>query len=187
MAPKCNQLEFHYQGIKQTPPDNNYSRWIALVAEVVQHAIDRYPSPPDTSTGLKPRKSLTFVGSFFRYGLTEVQNWNFEVWNELWGMPFPDDYMRLYNASVTIILPFLFPSLISISPCTVAPVTPQHLNYLQSTLFLPSFEKSCLNCPPFTIDHWLQSSRCIHRSKCKKRYDTPFLFHVLSPSLVYSP
>ena len=30
-----------------------------------------------------------------RYGLAEVQQWNFEVWNELWGMSFPHSYMPL--------------------------------------------------------------------------------------------
>ena len=34
-----------------------------------------------------------------RYSFAEVQKWSFEVWNELWGMPFPDEYMALYNAS----------------------------------------------------------------------------------------
>lgn len=65
-----------------------------------------------------------FAGALVaRYGLAEVATWDFEVsgrrcpmfrqpnntlmngkvWNELWGMSWPDDYMRLYNASVTAI------------------------------------------------------------------------------------
>lgn len=34
-----------------------------------------------------------------RYGEEEVASWYFEVWNELWGMPFPHPYVDLYNAS----------------------------------------------------------------------------------------
>jgi hypothetical protein len=37
-----------------------------------------------------------------RYGLGEVASWRFEVWNEMWGIPYgPDDgeYLPLYNAS----------------------------------------------------------------------------------------
>jgi xylan 1,4-beta-xylosidase len=70
----CSNLEFHYQGIKQVPFGRDYAPWIALVTATVQHTVERY-------------------------GLAEVQHWSFEVWNELWGMPFPDDYMSLYAAS----------------------------------------------------------------------------------------
>ena len=63
-----------YQGIKQVPYQRDFGRWYDLVRRTAQHAIARY-------------------------GLAEVQTWSFEVWNELWGMPFPDDYMALYNAS----------------------------------------------------------------------------------------
>ena len=69
-------LEFHYQGIKQMPAD--YNEWYELVKATVQHAVTKYT-------------------------LKEVQTWNFEVWNELWGMDNKDwatgDYMRLYNSS----------------------------------------------------------------------------------------
>ena len=34
-----------------------------------------------------------------RYGLDEVRSWNFEVWNELWGMPYPEPYLELYNTT----------------------------------------------------------------------------------------
>ena len=31
--------------------------------------------------------------------VAEVQRWQFEVWNELWGLRWPDQYMGLYAAS----------------------------------------------------------------------------------------
>ena len=34
-----------------------------------------------------------------RYGLGVVSSWSFEVWNEMWGMPYPSAYVPLYNAS----------------------------------------------------------------------------------------
>ena len=53
--------------------------WYHLVRAVVQHAVDRY-------------------------GLAEVRdNWRFEVWNELWGMGWPDPYMTLYNHSAAAV------------------------------------------------------------------------------------
>ncbi|EDQ85675.1 uncharacterized protein MONBRDRAFT_38796 [Monosiga brevicollis MX1] len=62
-----------YKGLVM-PPDN-FSDWYALVNNFVHALTDRY-------------------------GREEVSQWHFEVWNELWGMPFPDDYMSLYNASL---------------------------------------------------------------------------------------
>jgi len=38
-----------------------------------------------------------------RYGAGEVRKWSWEVWNELWGMPFPAQYMALYNATVAAV------------------------------------------------------------------------------------
>ena len=73
-APPCTALEFHYQGIKQVPANSNFGYWYNLVRALVQHAVERY-------------------------GLPEVRTWSFEVWNELWGMPFPQPYGALYNAS----------------------------------------------------------------------------------------
>ena len=74
-APRnCSHLEFWYQGIKELPYNADYSRWYDLVKAAVSHAVDRY-------------------------GLDEVQRWSFEVWNELWGLKWPTDYMALYNAS----------------------------------------------------------------------------------------
>tara|TARA_B110000208_G_C11762750_1_gene427527 strand:+ start:70 stop:1821 length:1752 start_codon:yes stop_codon:yes gene_type:complete len=34
-----------------------------------------------------------------RYGEAEVLQWPFEVWNEMWGVTYPDPYMGLFNAS----------------------------------------------------------------------------------------
>ena len=52
---KCSRDEMHYQGIKQPPPNNDYSGWHDLVAALAQHAVERY-------------------------GLAEVSQWSFEVW-----------------------------------------------------------------------------------------------------------
>ena len=65
---QCHALEFWYQGIKQVPYQKDYTPWFALVKTTAQHAVDRY-------------------------GLAEVQQWSFEVWNELWGLSFPEDYV----------------------------------------------------------------------------------------------
>jgi len=61
-----------YKGITQPPQD--YNAWYDLVKATLEHAVTRY-------------------------GIAEVRSWSFETWNELWGMPFPSDYMQLYNAS----------------------------------------------------------------------------------------
>ena len=74
----CSSLEFWYQGIKQVPYKSDFGRWYDLVKKTVSFAVKKY-------------------------GLSEVQRWSFEVWNELWGMPFPDPYMALYNASARAI------------------------------------------------------------------------------------
>lgn len=73
-APPCGRGTFAYHGIAKPPTDDNYDAWYALVKATVQHAVDRY-------------------------GIDEVRSWSFEVWNELWGMPFPREYMKLYNYS----------------------------------------------------------------------------------------
>jgi xylan 1,4-beta-xylosidase len=70
-APPC-QTVMHYQGIVMPPVD--YAQWTALVAAFAQHLVQQY-------------------------GLAEVRTWHFEVWNELWGMPYPTDYLALYDAS----------------------------------------------------------------------------------------
>ena len=73
-APKCRAHTFAYAGISAPPAGDDYAPWYALVRATVSAAVGRY-------------------------GLPEIQRWSFEVWNELWGMPFPDQYMQLYNAS----------------------------------------------------------------------------------------
>ena len=73
-APPCTRTEFHYQGVKEPP--TNWEDWHDLVHALVEHAVARY-------------------------GRAEVARWDFEVWNEgRWmGMPFPQPYMTLFNAS----------------------------------------------------------------------------------------
>eukprot|EP01079_Euglenida_sp_SAG-EU17-18_P005073 gene5073-5176_t len=93
-GPDC-ATRMHYRGIAQPPTD--WCMWEDLVSSFARHLIARY-------------------------GLQEVSQWHFEVrtamalaqgstgwhcrivrvapvWNELWGMPFPDLYMPLHNAS----------------------------------------------------------------------------------------
>ena len=61
-----------YKGVRMPPADPQ--DWYALVKALAEHLV-------------------------WRYGLTEVSTWKFEVWNEMWGVDFPDPYMSLYNAS----------------------------------------------------------------------------------------
>ena len=61
-----------YKGVKMPPADPQ--DWYALVKALAEHLV-------------------------WRYGLPEVSTWKFEVWNEMWGVDFPDPYMSLYNAS----------------------------------------------------------------------------------------
>jgi xylan 1,4-beta-xylosidase len=70
--PKCHHLSMAYQGIIQPPTD--FNDWYNLVVATAKFAVSKY-------------------------GLEEVRTWHFEVWNELWGMTFPTDYMKLFNAS----------------------------------------------------------------------------------------
>lgn len=62
-----------YKGLIMPPKD--YSDWEDLLKALGQHLVDRY-------------------------GLAEVSTWRFEVWNEMWGISFPDPYMKLYAHSV---------------------------------------------------------------------------------------
>eukprot|EP00036_Acanthoecidae_sp_10tr_P004927 CAMPEP_0182928404 /NCGR_PEP_ID=MMETSP0105_2-20130417/15568_1 /TAXON_ID=81532 ORGANISM="Acanthoeca-like sp., Strain 10tr" /NCGR_SAMPLE_ID=MMETSP0105_2 /ASSEMBLY_ACC=CAM_ASM_000205 /LENGTH=645 /DNA_ID=CAMNT_0025066407 /DNA_START=9 /DNA_END=1946 /DNA_ORIENTATION=+ len=73
-AAPCKAHTFHYNGVSQPPAGDNYDGWYDLVKATVEHAVERYT-------------------------LAEVRTWSFEVWNELWGMPFPTEYMKLYNSS----------------------------------------------------------------------------------------
>ena len=68
---RCRTI-MHYQGVTMPPTD--FDDWIDLVRSLAQHAVQRY-------------------------GVTKVSKWSWEVWNELWGMSFPDPYMKLFNAS----------------------------------------------------------------------------------------
>lgn len=90
----CSSLEFWYQGVKQLPYNGEFGRWHDLVRATVAHAVKRY-------------------------GLTEVQKWSFEVWNELWGLRWPEDYMALYNASARAVKS-VHPSLRVGGPATAA-------------------------------------------------------------------
>lgn len=75
-APKCAHTMMAYHGITAEPTD--YDDWYHLVRALVQAATARY-------------------------GGAELRRWSFECWNELWGMPFPSAYMKLYNASTAAV------------------------------------------------------------------------------------
>jgi len=68
---KCNYV-MHYDGIVQPP--KNFSDWEDLCFNFATHLVQRY-------------------------GVQEVRQWHFEVWNELWGMDYPHPYLDLYEAS----------------------------------------------------------------------------------------
>ena len=68
-APNC-QYVMHYDGIVQPP--QRFADWRNLTHAFAQHLVTRY-------------------------GRDEVRTWHFEVWNELWGMPYATDYLDLYD------------------------------------------------------------------------------------------
>jgi xylan 1,4-beta-xylosidase len=68
-APNC-QYVMHYDGIVQPP--QRFADWRNLTNAFASHLVERY-------------------------GRNEVRKWHFEVWNELWGMPYADDYLSLYE------------------------------------------------------------------------------------------
>ncbi|CAB9527953.1 Beta-xylosidase [Seminavis robusta] len=68
----CDTRWFRYNPITAMPIDCD--DWYHLVRALVKHAVQTF-------------------------GLKEIQKWRFEVWNEMWGTPFPEQYMKLYNAS----------------------------------------------------------------------------------------
>jgi xylan 1,4-beta-xylosidase len=76
----CTKPVKHYQGVTMVPAGRppHWDEWYDLVRALAAHAVSRY-------------------------GLAEVAQWHFEVWNELWGMAFPRSYMPLYNASARAI------------------------------------------------------------------------------------
>jgi xylan 1,4-beta-xylosidase len=62
-----------YKGLIMPP--KNYTQWEDLLRTLGHHLVERY-------------------------GLDEVSSWRFEVWNEMWGIKFPDPYMQLFSHSV---------------------------------------------------------------------------------------
>jgi xylan 1,4-beta-xylosidase len=71
---------FHYRGNVSPPKD--LSAWAALIGKLVGHWVERY-------------------------GLAEVRQWFFEIWNEpnldAFGSGLQDDYFRLYRSSAAAI------------------------------------------------------------------------------------
>lgn len=74
---------FWYKGITDPPAD--YNAWIQLISSFAQHLVDRY-------------------------GIDEVSQWRFEVWNEpnldFWHVDPPNkqsEYFKLYNATATAV------------------------------------------------------------------------------------
>ena len=65
----------------------------------LDHALTRSRLAPPT---VNVQRTLGCVSEWFnliqnlashlveRYGLEEVSSWNFEVWNEMWGIGFPE-------------------------------------------------------------------------------------------------
>ncbi|WP_316799779.1 GH39 family glycosyl hydrolase [Pedobacter frigidisoli] len=80
LASDLNATQFWWKG--NVSPPNNYAKWAGLVGAFTQHCIDRY-------------------------GLDEVKQWYFEVWNEpnLWGFwqGTKLQYFELYKVSVQAI------------------------------------------------------------------------------------
>lgn len=73
---RCRSTSMAYQGVTMPPID--FEDWYHLVHALVSFATETY-------------------------GAREVRQWYWECWNELWGMPFPETYMKLYNASAAAI------------------------------------------------------------------------------------
>lgn len=73
-----------YKGLLSPPAD--YADWYDLVLAFATHVLDRH-------------------------GLGTVSSWAFEVWNEMWGMPFPSAYVPLYNACAAALPPSDAPAL----------------------------------------------------------------------------
>ena len=76
-APACADMYVFgdkggYKGLAAPPKD--FDAWRRLVQALASHFVERH-------------------------GAAEVARWRFEVWNEMWGVSFPEPYMALYNAS----------------------------------------------------------------------------------------
>ncbi|WP_137929161.1 GH39 family glycosyl hydrolase [Mesorhizobium comanense] len=80
MLSSSGQIIFHYRANVSAPKD--YGQWSTLIAKLVGHWVDRY-------------------------GLEEVRQWFFEVWNEpnleAFGSGKQEDYFRLYAATAKAI------------------------------------------------------------------------------------
>ena len=70
--------QFAYNLIKMPPFEEKWYLWHDLVKAFVTHITARY-------------------------GAEEIRAWRFEVWNEMWGIDFPAQYMPLYNASAVAV------------------------------------------------------------------------------------
>ena len=102
-----------YKGLVMPPDD--FEDWYNMVHNLTSHLVDRY-------------------------GLDEIKTWHFEVWNEMWGVAFPDPYMSLYNASALAI------KAVDTSLKVGGPATMQ-------TLYIPDFIKATTKAtPPIPVD-----------------------------------
>eukprot|EP01060_Flectonema_neradi_P024666 TRINITY_DN33575_c0_g1_i1.p1 TRINITY_DN33575_c0_g1~~TRINITY_DN33575_c0_g1_i1.p1 ORF type:complete len:521 (+),score=76.43 TRINITY_DN33575_c0_g1_i1:192-1565(+) len=78
-VPNLNcSTQFAYNLVKMPPWQERWYLWHNLVKEFVTHLTARY-------------------------GENEIATWRFEVWNEMWGINFPSQYMPLFNASATAV------------------------------------------------------------------------------------
>lgn len=99
--PKC-RYAFNdvgsYKGLIM-PPDN-FDDWYLLIQRLTAHLVERYAHSSTPSPSLFERPAFEHS---HRYGAAEVGTWYFEVWNEMWGVAFPQPYLQLYNASAAAI------------------------------------------------------------------------------------
>lgn len=89
-------------------PPSDYGDWYKLVKAMAEHMVERH-------------------------SIEEVSKWHWEVWNEMWGLNYPHDYLLLYNASATA-LKAVHPSLKVGGPATMVL---QHVeSFLQNVTLL---------------------------------------------------
>ena len=99
-------------------------------------------APPDDFTDWYDLVHALGTHLVARYGLDEVSSWHFEVWNELWGVPWPHPYIELYNASARAI------KAVHTSLKVGGPATMQ-------MLWVPDFIAACkgnATSPPMPVD-----------------------------------
>ena len=53
-------------------PPADYEEWYRLVRALATHLLERH-------------------------GIAKLSTWKFEVWNEMWGMPYPSAYLPLHD------------------------------------------------------------------------------------------